>query len=220
MPAAFHGNHGADAMIRPRQAGALLMAGVLLPLLVLAMHPTGHDLAHDPHGRMLAVNYLVHGIAIACMPLLLAGLAGLCAWLRWPASAILAFATYCVATACNLVAATMSGFVAPRLLSGGEPDDAAMRLLHYTHDINQAFAVLAAVATGVALVAWAWALYRHVPRKTGLAVIGALVGCVLAVGVLSGLLQLDVKGILVATALQAAWLLPLAWMLRGVADAE
>jgi len=207
-------------MIQPRPAGALLMAGVLLPLLVLAMHPTGHDLAHDPHGRMLVVNYLVHGIAIACMPLLLAGLAGLCTWLRWSTSATLAFAAYAIATICNLVAAMMSGFVAPRLLSAGEPDDAAMRMLHYTHDINQLFAMLAAIASGVAFVAWAWALHRHVPRKAGLAAFGALVGCVLAIGVLSGLLRLDVRGILVAAILQAAWLLPLARMLRGLPDPE
>ena len=72
-------------MIQPRQSAALLMTGVLLPLLVLVMHPTGHELADDPSGRMRAVNALVHGIAIACLPLLATGLAGLCAWLRWPA---------------------------------------------------------------------------------------------------------------------------------------
>lgn len=198
----------------------MLLAGVLLPLLVLAMHPTGHDLAHDPHGRMLAVNHLVHGIAIACMPLLVAGLAGLCSLLQWSLAATLAFATYCMATACNLVAATMSGFVAPRLLSGGGPDDASMRLLHYTHDINQAFAVLAVVATGLAFIAWGWALRRHEPRRTWLAALGAFVGGALAVGIVTGRLQLDVRGILVAAALQACWLLPLALALRSTADAE
>ena len=79
-------------MIRPKQSGSLLLAGVLLPLLVLAMHPTGHDLAHDTQGRMLAVNRLVHGIAIACLPLLLAGLGGFCALLRWSLGATLAVA--------------------------------------------------------------------------------------------------------------------------------
>ena len=114
----------------------------------------------------------------------------------------------------------MSGFVAPRLLSGGEPDAASMRLLHYTHDINQAFALLAVVATGVAFVAWGWALRGREPRKTRLAALGALVGGVLVAGILTGLLRLDVRGILVATALQAAWLLPLALALRAGADPE
>ena len=205
-------------MIQPRQSAALLMTGVLLPLLVLVMHPTGHELADDPSGRMQAVNALVHGIAIACLPLLATGLAGLCAWLRWPATVTLAFAIYLIVSTCNLLAAMMSGFVAPRLLSGGATPNAS--LLHFTHDINQAFAVLAVVATGVAFVAWSWALHRHVPRKTGLAALGALIGFSLVAGVLSGLLALDVEGILVATALQAAWLLPLAVALRGVADPE
>lgn len=196
-----------------RHAGTLLMSGVLLPLLVLAMHPTGHDLANDQGGRMLAVNYLVHGIAIACMPLLLAGLAGFCAWLRWSARSILAFATYAIASVCNLVAAMMSGFVAPRLLSGSDSPDTAF--LHFTHDINQAFANTAMVATGIAFALWGLELLRHDTRKPALAALGAAIGAVQVVGVLSGMLQLDVKGILLATALQAAWLLPVAWMLRN-----
>lgn len=197
-------------MIQPRQAGILLMTGILLPLLVLVMHPTGHDLANDPNDRMQTVNHLVHGIAIVCLPLLATGLAGLCAWLRWSMTASLAFAVYLLSSACNLVAAMMSGFVAPRLLSGDAPPDAS--LLHYTHDINQAFATSAVVAAGIAFVLWGMAL--HLRGKTWLAVLGVAIGIVQAGGVLSGLLQLDVKGILLATALQATWLLPLAWTLR------
>ena len=197
-------------MIQPRQSAALLMTGVLLPLLVLVMHPTGHELADDPSGRMQAVNALVHGIAIACLPLLATGLAGLCAWLRWPATVTLAFAIYLIASTCNLLAAMMSGFVAPRLLSGGATPNAS--LLHFTHDINQAFATSAVVATGIAFVLWSLALHRR--GRTWLAALGVAIGIVQVAGILSGLLQLDVKGILLATALQAAWLLPLAWTLR------
>ena len=197
-------------MIQPRQSAALLIAGVLLPLLVLVMHPSGHDLADDPSGRMRAVNALVHGIAIACLPLLATGLAGLCTWLRWSATATLAFAIYLIVSTCNLLAAMMSGFVAPRLLSGGATPNAS--LLHFTHDINQAFATSAVVAAGVAFVLWSLALHRR--GKTWLAALGVVIGIVQVAGILSGLLQLDVKGILLATALQAAWLLPLAWTLR------
>ena len=197
-------------MIQPRQSAALLMTGVLLPLLVLVMHPTGHELADDPHGRMQAVNVLVHGIAMACLPVLATGLAGLCAWLRWPATATLAFAIYLIASTCNLLAAMMSGFVAPRLLSVGATPDAS--LLHFTHDINQAFATSAVVAAGIAFVLWSLALHRR--GRTWLAALGVVIGIVQVAGILSGLLQLDVKGILLATALQAAWLLPLAWTLR------
>ena len=197
-------------MIQPRPSSALLIAGVLLPLLVLVMHPTGHELADDPHGRMQAVNVLVHGIAMACLPVLATGLAGLCAWLRWSATASLAFAIYLLSSACNLVAAMMSGFVAPRLLSVGATPDAS--LLHFTHDINQAFATSAVVAAGVAYVLWGVALHRR--GKTWLATLGMVIGIAQVAGILSGLLQLDVKGILLATALQAAWLLPLAWTLR------
>ena len=197
-------------MIQPRQSALLLMTGVLLPLLVLVMHPTGHELADDPSGRMRAVNALVHGIAIACLPLLATGLAGLCAWLRWPATATLAFAIYLIASTCNLLAAMMSGFVAPRLLSGGATPNAS--LLHFTHDINQAFATSAVVAAGIAFVLWSLALHRR--GRTWLAALGVAIGIAQVAGILSDLLQLDVTGILLATALQAAWLLPLAWTLR------
>ncbi len=197
-------------MIQPRQSAALLMTGVLLPLLVLVMHPTGHELADDPVGRMRAVNTLVHGIAIACLPLLATGLAGLCAWLRWSATASLGFAFYLLSSGCNLVAAMMSGFVAPRVLSASATADAS--LLHYTHDINQAFATTAVVAAGTAFVLWGVALHRR--GKAWLAALGAGIGIAQVAGILSGLLQLDVTGILLATGLQATWLLPLAWTLR------
>ncbi len=199
-------------MIQPRHAGTLLMTGVLLPLVVLVMHPTGHELAHDPNGQIRAINTLVHGIAIACLPLLATGLAGLCGWLRWSATASLAFAVYLMSSTCNLVAAMMSGFVAPPLLSDGTTPDAS--LLHYTHDINQAFATSAVVAAAIAFALWSLALHRR--GKTWLAALGVVTGIVQAGGILSGLLQLDVKGILLVTALQAAWLLPLAWTLRRV----
>ena len=203
-------------MIQPRQAAALLMTGVLLPLLVLVMHPTGHDLVHDPDGRMRAINTLVHGIAIACLPLLATGLAGLCAWLCWSAIASLAFAVYLLFSACNLVAAMMSGFVATRLLSSDTTPDAS--LLHFTHAINQAFATSAVVAAGTAFVLWGLALHRR--GKPWLAAQGVAIGIAQVVGNLSGLLQLDVTGILLATALQAAWLLPLAWTLHQASRSE
>lgn len=201
-------------MITPRQSGNLLLCGVLLPLVVLLMHPSGHDLAHDQSGRTLAVNYLVHGIAIACLPLLATGLTGLCAWLRWSAGTTLAGVVYAIATTCNLIAATMSGFVGPRLLSADPIDAPTRTLLNYTHDINQAFAMLAVVATGAAFLAWGVALYRQQAGQRGLAAIGGVVGLGLLGGILSGQLQLDVQGILIATAMQAAWLLPLAHALR------
>lgn len=195
-------------MIHPRHAGILLMTGVLLPLLVLVMHPTGRELAGDASGHVVVVNHLVHGIAIAGLPLLVVGLAGLCRMLRWSVPATLAFATYLLASASNFVAATMSGFVAPRLVDRGEH---AMQLLRYSHDINQAFAGIGQVAAGIALLLWALALWRA--RMSLLAGIATVAGTLLVGGVLSGWLALDVRGIIIATALQAAWYLPVAWRL-------
>ena len=102
----------------------------------------------------------LHGIAIACLPLLATGLPGAGAWLRWSTSATLGCVMYAIATVCNLIAATMSGFVAPRLLSGGTPDATSQLLLHYTHDTNQAFAMLAVLATGIAFLLLGWSLRR------------------------------------------------------------
>jgi len=198
-----------------RRAGQALLLGILLPLLILGLHPTAHDLATDAGARMAAVNRLVHGTAIASLPLLFFGVTGLARHLRWSPAATLGLVAYGFSVVGNLVAALMSGFVAPGAIARLQAADPAevvvdRALLRYTGDLNQAFARMAVVAAGVAILLWAYDIARGRRLTRATAVVGAVVGLALVLGMVGGVLHLDVRGVIIATALQAVWLVMVA----------
>jgi hypothetical protein len=96
----------------PRFAGWALLVGILLPLLVLGLHPTAHDLTADSGHRMMLVNYLVHGIALASQPVVLLGLIGLSAYLGWTPLSTAGLVFYCLSVVGTMTAALASGFAA------------------------------------------------------------------------------------------------------------
>jgi hypothetical protein len=194
-----------------RRAGQCLLVGILLPLLILGLHPTAHDLTADSGTRLTIINHLVHGIALAAQPLIVLGVLGLSRYLGWTDLATAAFVVYAFGVVATLAAALMSGFVASDVIAqlrGGDPGTAPQyqALLDYTHYLNQAFAKVSVIAVGIALLLWSLDIVqtRHLSRLTGL--VGMLVGTFLTVGILSGQLALNVRGILLATGVQAAWM--------------
>jgi hypothetical protein len=183
----------------PRRAGQSLLVGILLPLVVLGMHPTAHDLTADSGHRMAMINHLVHGIALASQPIVLLGLIGLSQYLGWTPFTTGGLVFYAASMVGMMTAALASGFVASDVVAGaqgaaggGSPDIDA--LLNYTHYWNQAFAKLGIIAAGIALVLWSLEILdgRRLSRASG--AVGVLVGVVLALGVLSGQFRLNVPG--------------------------
>ncbi len=194
-----------------RRAGQSLLAGILLPLLILGLHPTAHDLTADSGTRLTVVNHFVHGIALAAQPLVILGLIGLTRYLGWTDLAVAGLVVYACSVVATLTAAVMSGFVASDVIAqlrAGDPATAALdqALLDYTHYLNQAFAKVSVVAAGIALLLWSLEIVRarHLSRLTG--VVGVLVGAFLTLGILSAQLVLNVPGILFVTGLQAIWM--------------
>ncbi len=202
-----------------RGAGQCLLVGIVLPLLILGLHPTAHDLTAESGSRMATINHLVHGIAIAAQPLVLLGPLGLTQYLGWSLTAAGAFVVYCHNLVGTLFAALMSGFVASDIvvkLRGAEPSAQAgyQSLLDYTHVLNQAFARFSVLAAGIALVLWSVAILRSGKLSRLTAIVGCAVGAILGLGILLGQLPLNVGGILLATALQAVWLAMVALQLQ------
>jgi hypothetical protein len=206
-----------------RSAGLTLIIGVLSPLLIIGMHPTAGDLTGEAGARQVLVNYLVHGVGLAAQPLVFLGLLGVSRYLQWSESAVAALVAYGFGIVAVLSAAVLSGFVAPdvieRLDAGqGALDARYQALLVYTGFVNQGFAKVNVMASGVAIVLWGCAMWRtrHFPRAT--AVIGVVVGTALAGGTLIGYLRLNVQGIVIVTLLQAIWMILVAVHLLRVTD--
>src|SRR5207302_8141922 len=119
------------SMPQERRAAIVLLIGVVAPLLIMGMHPTGGDITRGG-ARLVLINHVVHGVALAAQPVVFLGLLGLWRSVRSDvATAALVF--YAFVIVAILSAATLSGFVAPDLVTDRV-------LLGYTYQLYQAFA--------------------------------------------------------------------------------
>ncbi len=186
-----------------RRAAIALLVGVVAPLLIMGMHPTGADITIGG-ARLVLINHMVHGVSLAAQPVVFLGLLGLWRSLRSDvATAALVF--YAFGIVAILSAAVLSGFVAPEVV-------AERPLLFYTGQLNQGFAKVSVAAIGASLILWGVALrFARLPAAAGV-----IIGAVLVLGVLTGWLHLSASGIVIVTLLQAIWIiLVAAQLLRG-----
>ncbi len=207
-------------MITSRFAARALVVGTIGLFVTMGLHPTGAEaLANAESGGLNLLARGVHALAIAMMPLLLVGFFGVTRRLKArPGLSACAFAAWGLALVSVLMAAIMSGLVAPAVAdriaatAAAERDD-LLRLLRFTGTLNQAFAAVYVALGGAAIVAWSLALRaeRTVPRL--LPWLGVLVGVAAAVGTLSGRLALDVMGFGAVVLGQGVWMLGVAWWL-------
>ena len=176
-----------------RRAAIALLLGVIAPLLIMGMHPTGADITSGG-GRLVLINHMVHGVSLAAQPVVFLGLLGV-----WRSSrsdvATAALVFYAFGIVAILSAATLSGFVAPELVSDRV-------LLGLTYELNQAFAKVSVAAIGASLILWGVALrFARLPAAAGV-----IIGAVLVLGVLTGWLHLSASGIVIVTLLQGVWI--------------
>jgi len=182
-----------------RRAAVALLIGVVAPLLIMGMHPTGGDIARGG-ARLVLINHVVHGVALAAQPVVFLGLLGLWRSLRSDA-ATAALVFYAFGIVAILSAATLSGFVAPDVVTDRV-------LLGYTYELNQGFAKVSVAAIGASLILWGvalWAIGRRGFARLPAAA-SVIIGAVLALGVLTGWLRVTASGIVIVTLLQGVWI--------------
>lgn len=192
----------------------------------MALHPTGHDLVTNASaGDANTLNMAVHALALAAQPLLLAGLLALTLRLRDARPlAVLAYVSFAFAVAAVMIAGVASGFLAPASVSGFGSADATERVamlnaLHYTGQINQAFARVHVIFSGLAIVLWSVAFIRAQELSRGLGMYGAVAGVAQVAGVLSGTLRLDIHGFGLVVLTQGVWMVLVArhlWRTRAI----
>ena len=214
-------------MTTNRSAALALTAGSLAGLVVMSFHPTGNEAARDPTGRTLTVIAAVHWMAIIAQPVLLAGAAGLTAWLRARRdTAVAALVFFAVASMAVLIAGAASGLVSPGVLRGLHDADAGATMsmqnaLHYTWLLNQAFARIYVVLGAIGIALWSWAVLggRELPHALGF--YGLALGAALVLGLASGHLNLGVHGFGLVILGQSVWMIWAAaalWRGGGSAD--
>jgi hypothetical protein len=178
-----------------RAAGMLLFLASVLSVLAMAHHPTG--LAQPGLVR------LVHGGMMVLMLAMFAGFVRFAARRGLARLAVLcALVAYGAGIIGNLLAASVSGFLAPALSDA----DASPELLRLMWPLNQTFAFAAAYAISGAFALWGADLALRgggVDRLLGLA--GLAAGLAPAALLANGALDLHVAGAFVVYAAQAAF---------------
>lgn len=192
-----------------RDGGAAMAVAAVASIALMMNHPSG------PHGG--AMVGIVHGGMMLALGAMLFGFVAF-ARARGPSTPVIAgLIAYAISTGAHFGAATINGFAVPAMANWPKgPPGHDVFLLAW--QLNQGFAGLGIVATGIAYVSWAIALRRdHVV----LAATGALAGAVPAALLLSGVIRLDIHGALLAYGLHGLWALALGvTMWRGKLGAE
>ena len=213
-------------MTDDRKGGAALIAGAVLGLLTMSLHPSGRDLlATGQFSPTAFLAGLAHAIAIASMPLSFLGALALSRRLAAPDRlAVAALVVYGFALAAGLAAATLSGFVAPglarQLIDASPPATDHWRVLfQYNGLLNQAFARVLVVASATAIVLWSLSIVSRRALAPGVGIYGLVSGPVIVVAVVSGHLRLDVHGFGLVVLAQSAWFIIVGVLLWRVPEA-
>jgi hypothetical protein len=203
-------------MPREPAAAILLLIGTLLGMSVMVLHPTGADIVNSQNfaGHAL-LNRGVHGVAIASLPLLVLGFAGLCRRLGWPDLATAGLVVYAFAAVAVMIAAVASGFIATDLIERMFTADAAtLPILRAqmvnTHAWNQAFAAVNVVAGSAAILLWSLAILKRGAMPRALAYAGIVIGILVPAAVISGHVRLEIHGFGAIVFLHGAWTIAVA----------
>jgi hypothetical protein len=192
-------------------AGVLLIVGAAAGVVVMGLHPTAHGLMSPESGSHLAqLNVVVHGLALATVPMILLGLLALSRRLAPSDLAIAALVVYAWGCVAVMSAAVASGFVSPRVIARMAATDGSRmpdEFLLYTGFLNQGFAKVDVVATSVGILLFSAAILRGGRLSRPVGAFGAAVMTAILLLFFVGHLRLDVHGFGMVIFAQSAWLI-------------
>jgi hypothetical protein len=207
-----------------RLGGVALVAGAIAGMITMSLHPTGHHGIMSRHEMevLALLTKAVHALAITSLPFSFLGCMVLTRRLASPSRiALAALVVYGFAAVAVMIAASMSGFLAPGIISklvAGDPLTDTRRLfLEYNFQVNQAFASVYVVGSCMAIVLWSTAILKTRQLAAGLGIYGIVLGLAIVAALFSGKLALDVHGMGLVTFTQSIWLIIagiLLWRIR------
>jgi hypothetical protein len=198
-------------MTDTRLGGAAMIAAAVAGILIMAVHPTSHNLlAPDKFPIVAAIGEAVHIFAIISTPVAFLGALALARHMDSPNRlAMSALAIYGFALVAIVSAATFSGLVAIPILQKivEQPQSAAQweGFATYSGIVNQGFARIYTILASIAIALWSVQIVRTrmLPRAAG--IYGLVIAPVIFIAVASGHVRLDVHGFGAVVLLQAIW---------------
>jgi hypothetical protein len=200
-------------MTDTRLGGAAMSAAAIAGIMVMAVHPTSHEiLAPGKFTTIAMLGEAVHIFAIITTPIAFLGALALARHMDSPNRvAMSALAIYGFALVAVMIAATLSGLVAIPILQKlvEQPQSAAQwtGLATYSGMLNQAFARIYTILASIAIALWSVEIVRTrvLPRAAG--IYGLVIAPVIFIAVGSGHVRLDVHGFGAVVLLQGIWLI-------------
>ena len=199
-------------MTDDRKSGTALIAGSLGGILTMAIHPTaGGSLTGGQVAHLAVASAAAHSLAMVSFVTLFLGACGLVR--RIAAADRIAFAalvTFGFACVSLLIAAAVSGFIVPAIMSHMVRDVSAAEgqwriVIDGIFQINQAFARIYSVAASGAVLLWSVSGLRNGGLGRGIAIYGCVIGPLIMLGIFTGHLRLDVHGMTVVALGHAIW---------------
>lgn len=176
-----------------RLGGIALIAGTILGVITLFIHPSGHDLFEpDQFAHTAKMLVVAHALAIASIAVLFLGALALAGRLSSPDRlAIAALVLFGLASVAMVSAATVDGFVGPgvlrKVIFAASPVNEQWRVLFaYNDQVNQAFAEIFVVASAVAIVLWSASIVKSRLLAKAAGVYGLLLGVASVLAVVAG----------------------------------
>jgi methionine-rich copper-binding protein CopC len=193
-------------------SGAMLIAGSLVFVLVMSLHPTAHEvLGAENATRYAHATLLIHAVALAGVPILFLGLLGL--WRRLGAGnlATAALVLWAFASVAVTSAAVASGFVSTAAIQQiielkEDGSGVYHQLLTFSGWINQGFATVHLVASSIAIVLWSVAILRSSRVQHAAGVAGLIAGASVLALFFAGHIRTDVHGFGVMVLVQSVWM--------------
>jgi hypothetical protein len=198
-------------MTDTRLGGAAIIAAAIAAIIVMAVHPTSHELfAPGKFSTVAVIGEAVHIFAILSNPVAFLGALALARYLDSPNRlAMSALAIYGFALVAVTIAATLSGLVAIPILQKlvGQPQSSPQLegLAQYTGLLNQAFARIYALLASIAIALWSIQIIRTRRLPLAAGIYGLVIAPVIFVAVVSGHVRLDVHGMGAVVLLQGIW---------------
>lgn len=193
-----------------------LIAGSVLMIVLMAIHPSGPGSLHHGQGGgphlLLDLSTIVHSGAIIGKVLVMFGALGLAARLGFGKPAVL-LGTVCLATAAValVIAGSLNGFVAPKLMMALQQHkltmDQVLPVSSFSWWLNQTLANVHLGAASAAVLLWSLAWPDRKPLALVLRGAGVLMGLALPVLFFWGPFKMDVTGAALQAALLYGWLI-------------
>ena len=199
-------------------SGTALIAGSLLMVVTMVLHPAGGSLEHLLKSSSMIIA--AHSIGIVSIPVIIFGFWGLTRFFKaTPVLSHLAFSFFTVGALAGVCAAVVNGLALPLFIknySSATPEikNTISPILRYNFALNHAFDLVLIVTICIAILLWSVAALKEksLPRWIGYG--GVVISGSAIVILLTGFSLVDLRGFRLFIFSIVGWIVAMGFLLK------